>query len=571
MPTITINRRDLESLLQQSIPDGQLQELLLSAKAEIEEITGNELKLEMKDFNRPDLWSVEGIARQLQGDIGILGLPTLPVKPPSVDICVYPSVKKIRPYIACAVIKDLRLTDEHIRQLIQLQEKLDLSYGRKRQKTSIGLYDWSLIDPPIHYLLANPLKEAFIPLGFDKVLTLKEILKVHPKGKEYGWILKGLTKYPLLKDNQDRILSLPPIINSSDLGKVTTQTTEILIEVTGTSVEPVEKVLNIVTANLIDRKAAVSAVSVNYPWEVQGQKTRITPNFTPETILIDPHEVNRILGLSLTNQQILDLLAQRRLQGILQYSSSTSRSSDKKDVMIQVEIPAYRTDIMHSRDIVEEILIAYGYHNIPLEKPRLVNYGSLTPATKYLDRIREIAIGLSLQEVQTMNLTSVETSCQTMRLSPSPLVVEIANPISQQYTILRPNLLPCLLELLSENTHVTYPQKVFECGTVTSLDENDDKLVKTRWSLAIALADAASNFTEIHAYIHRILEALQENYQLKPIILPYLIKGRAGNILLEKIGSVGILGELHPEVLANWGLKVPVAVAEIDLTTLMNK
>ncbi|MEM1588498.1 MAG: phenylalanine--tRNA ligase subunit beta, partial [Candidatus Bathyarchaeia archaeon] len=95
-------------------------------------------------------------------------------------INVEPEVKHVRPYIAAALIKNVKLTSEVIKGLMHLQDKLDQTYGRKRRKTSIGLYNFDLISPPINYKLAEPEKTSFIPLGFNEKMSLKEILIKHP-------------------------------------------------------------------------------------------------------------------------------------------------------------------------------------------------------------------------------------------------------------------------------------------------------------------------------------------------------------------------------------------------------
>ena len=267
MVTITTRLDDLDELLGKKLPRDheQLNEILFSVKCElsgrIEPITDeSELQLENKDTNRPDTWSTEGIARALRGLEGLeLGLKRYKVaKKPAVEISVHKDLREIRPYIACVVAKHPKISDTIIRGLIHLQEKLDQSYGRRRRRSSIGFYDFDLIKAPLRYGVANPDEIRFVPLESTEALSLRQILETHPKGIEYGHIVKEHDKYPILLDAQGKVLSFPPIINSNDLGRVTPETKNLLVEITGTSEETVFNALTILTTALADREAEIA-------------------------------------------------------------------------------------------------------------------------------------------------------------------------------------------------------------------------------------------------------------------------------------------------------------------------
>ena len=196
----------------------RLDEILSYVKSEVKLFNKEEatLSIEIKDTNRPDLWSVEGLARGLRSYLKLeKGSREYLVKESIVDVNVDVDLKEIRPYICCSVVKDLSLTDTIIRGFMHLQEKLDQTYGRSRQKTSIGLYDFDLISPPLNYMAVAPKDFSFIPLGFEEELNLSEILEKHPKGIEYGNIVNKNLKYPLLYDSKKKILSFEIVCNGS--------------------------------------------------------------------------------------------------------------------------------------------------------------------------------------------------------------------------------------------------------------------------------------------------------------------------------------------------------------------
>src|SRR4030066_692916 len=281
MPTIEVESAELERLLGLTLHDdmSKLDEVLALVKGEVKLYDEKEgiVSVEMKDTNRPDLWSVEGLARGLQGFLNKKkGLQEYTVGKPIIEIQVDSRLQTIRPFIGCCIIKNVSLTDAIIRGLMHLQDKLDQTNGRNRQKTSIGLYDFDLITPPLQYTAVKPNEVSFVPLGFTESMSLEEILDRHPKGIEYGHIIKKHDFYPILLDAENKVLSFPPIINSNDLGKVTEETRNLLVEVTGTASETVLNTVKLVSLALIYHGGKAYAANVNYEHD---DSQVVTPSF----------------------------------------------------------------------------------------------------------------------------------------------------------------------------------------------------------------------------------------------------------------------------------------------------
>ena len=359
MPTIDVEYQELMRLLGLDLhwKMEKLDEILANVKAEVKLFNEQEgtVSIEMKDTNRPDLWSTEGLARGLRCYLGYeKGPRQYAAEKPIVDVNVDAKLFNIRPFIACAVIKNLRLTDPVIRGLMHLQDKLDKTFGRNRQKTSIGIYNFHLITPPIEYKAVNPRDVSFIPLGFDEKMGLDEILERHPKGVEYGHIVKRNPLYPMLFDSKGKVLSFPPIINSNDLGKIAEESRNLLVEVTGTQHKTVVNALNLVTAALVDRGGKAYSATIHYP-EGEGYTERevVTPDFGSRTVPLNVQYANKLLGLDLTAKRMGDLLLKAGL-GVGRVQAET----------VEVIVPFYRVDVMHQVDLVEDVAIAYGYNNI---------------------------------------------------------------------------------------------------------------------------------------------------------------------------------------------------------------
>ena len=314
MPTIDADCDELERLLGWSWQGNieKLDWLLAFVKSEVKHCNEQEgvISIELKDTNRPDLWSVEGLARSLRGFLKLeKGLRSYKVGELVAETNVNSQLSTIRPFICCSVVKDVKLTDAAIRGLMHLQDKLDQTYGRSRQKTSIGVYDYNLITPPLNYTVAKPSDISFVPLGFEEKMSLAEILLHHPKGIEYGHIVKKYNVYPILLDSNLKVLSFPPIINSNDLGRVTNETRDVLVEVTGTVHQTVLNTLNLVTLALIDQGGKAYHVLVRYPNDTSYvSKEIITPDFRSRWIDLSVSYSNKVLGLQLASEQMLECL-----------------------------------------------------------------------------------------------------------------------------------------------------------------------------------------------------------------------------------------------------------------------
>ena len=572
MPTIDIEYQELEQLIgkewtreQLGNPENKetfekLDEYLSYVKGEVKDYNTCDgiLSIEMKDTSRADLWSAEGLARGLRCYLGLeKGLRQYVAGKSAVEVNVNSKLFNIRPFICCSVLKDVHLSDIIIRGIMHLQDKLDKTYGRNRQKTSIGIYNFDLIKPPIDYTAVKPADVSFVPLGFTEKMSLDEILDRHPKGMEYGQIVKKNPLYPMLFDSEGKVLSFPPIINSNDLGKITEESRNLLVEVTGTSHKTVLNTLNLVTAALIDRGGKAYGATIHYPEssEYPHQKV-VTPDFSSRCILLSVEYTNKLLGLKLSSKQISELLLTAGL-GI----GKTQADS------VEVLVPCYRVDVMHQVDLIEDVAIAYGYNNIELLWRELPTTGRAKPTQQLIDVARELMVGLGYQEILTYTLTNQESLFDKMHTEKTK-IVELANPKLVTMTCLRNWLLPSLMEFFSNNQSTEFPQKIFELGKITI--PNEDKETKTQdeeW-LCAATAHPNSNFSEIKSSLDAFFSNLGVNWQIKETVHPSFIEGRVGKVTVSDV-DVGVVGEVNPLVLEAWKLENPVAAFEINFQKIL--
>jgi phenylalanyl-tRNA synthetase beta chain len=562
MPTIDIDYTELERLLNLKL-NGDMEELdniLAFVKAEVKALNEKEdsISIEMKDTARADLWSVEGLCRALQGYLNqTKGFKQYSVGKSAIEVNVDAQLYNIRPYICCSVIKGIHLSNNVIKGIMHLQDKLDQTNGRNREKTSIGIYNLDLIKVPIRYTAVKPADVSFVPLGFTEKMGLDEILERHPKGIAYGQIVKKNPLYPMLFDSEGKVLSFPPIINSNDLGKITEESRNLLVEVTGTLHKTVLNTLNLVTLALIDRGGKAYSATVHYPQKSNyTEDTVFTPNFDNKPFELSVEDTNRLLGLKLNSTEIGDLLLTAGL-GVKNIS----------DEEVTVLVPCYRVDVMHQVDIIEDVAIAYGYNNIEPTWRELATTGKAKPDQRYIDVARELMVGLSYQETLNTTLTNSETLFKKMNTEPSK-IIELANPKIATMTCLRSRLLSSLMEFLSVNQSVEFPQKIFELGKVTLLDENKETRTRDEDWIAAVITHPNANFNEIKSVLDSFMGNFGVEWQIEVTTHPSFIEGRVGKVIVKGV-EIGVVGEVNPLVLEAWKLENPAAAFELAFQSIL--
>jgi phenylalanyl-tRNA synthetase beta chain len=571
MPTITIFKQDLEGLLAapgeppQPITMEQLEESLMLVKGELkgQNPDTGELRIELQDSNRPDLWCCEGIARQIRvkrlGSLPKYDFLTAKLKSPK-QLHVAPGLEKVRPYVAACTATGYLVTQEGLAQLIQTQEKLAEMFGRKRRTVSIGLYRLKAIEFPVTYDLVNPDETSFTPLGMDTVMTLGEILLVHPKGLEFGAILSGQARLPFLCDANRQALSFPPIINSREAGEVRVGDDALFVEVTGTDLLMVILTLNIFAANLADRGAVIEPIEVRYPYKTALGQGVMTPQDLDKSRKLSIGTIEQALGQALGVHEVSKALT------AYGYEITT------KGKNVTATLPFYRQDLMHAMDVVEDVAISRGYGDFLPVMPSQFTVGGLSRIEEVSDRMRALMVGMGFQEIISNILGSPQDLRDAMRLAGTEWgqLVEVDNVMSQNFAALRQWMLPSLLRVEAASNRAFYPHRLFEAGEVARRDPSQTLGSRTITVLGGMIAHADAHFSEAHSCLETLFYYVSQAYSLEPIQHPSFLDGRVGGILSEG-KQIGVIGELHPEVLERWQIGVPVVAFEIDLSELAER
>lgn len=522
---------------------------------------------------RPDMFDPAGLARTLRGYLGeYLGPVKYELAEPSITVEVQaelenPANPLHRP-IRCAVVRGVQLDEDRIKVLMKLQENLHWAMGRDRKRASIGVYDLATFDATrgVTYRLVIPEGLRFVPLGKSEEMTPREVLEKHPKGVSYAHLLAERTQYPLLgsyrADGSEVVMAFIPIINSEET-RVTQSSKDLFVDVTGVEERLVEKILNTVVTSLLELCPGSKAerVTISAP----GKEPYQTPDLTPQEVEFDTSLPARRIGIDVDAVRVKELLA-RMGHGV---------KDGEDDGKVTVEVPAYRNDILHPVDLVEDVAIAYGYHNIVPSLVPTFTVGVETARSALMNRVRQALCGLGYSEVLTLILSNEADQFEKLRRKNVDRHVLVSHPISIEQTLIRTSLIPGLLDTFSVNTDHPLPQRIFEVGRISLLDETEEVGAREHLRVAAAVIGSRADFTEVKAVAESLVRELgfQGELTCRPIAesestADTFIPGR-GAALAHGEQALVEFGELHPQVLESFGLAYPVALLEMDLEVLL--
>ena len=540
MPVIALYYSRLQKLVGK-VSKKQISESLPFLGLDIESEDEKTVRVEYSP-NRPDYSTDFGIALGLQGLLGIkTGAIKLKIKKSNqYKINATPSVSKIRPYVTGIIAKNGKINGDVLEQLIQMQEDLHMGIGRKRKKSSIGIHDLNKISFPLLYTTTTR-NHNFVPLNSEKELSVSEIIRDTQTGKDYGNLLGQSTQIPIIVDSNKKTVSFPPIINAA-ITTVTTKTKHLFVEVTGINKDDAEDMLSVVATILQSAGFALERI------QISGAKNS-SPKLQEKKMVVNSSLINQTLGLNLTTSKIISSLKKSRLDAV-------SRGKN-----IVCTIPAYRFDIFGPMDLVEEVALGYGIQNFEPTVSPSQTIGQTNPVSLQLKSLDQVMIGLGFLEALNSSLSSKRV-LYDMTNRDSKKIISVLDSKSQEHTILRDFIFPGLIENLSRNIHASYPQKIFETGSIFNLDNP----VSEKTNLAVVSAHKDANFTEIKSVLETALKiGFGIQIETKTAINPSFKNGHCANVIFNK-NIIGIIGEIDSQIIDDYKIRVPVVGFEISLS-----
>ncbi len=510
---------------------------------------------------RPDLFDAGGLARALRGYLGReTGLKDYAAGEPAWRVEVDarladPRFK--RPLIQCAIIRNITIDDETLRAIMKLQENLHWALCRDRKFASLGAYDLATLAGPVSYTLVPRDDFRFTPLfwGSKEPVSPGVMLAEHPKGQAYAHLVAGLELLPALIDAKGQVLSLPPVINSDET-KVTTRTRELFLDVTGSNLPVVTKALAILVTSIAELdpsgQARIERVEIKH-----YDRTEVTPALALEEFTVDPARAARTLGLELARADCAALLEKMR-HGV---------ADPGGDAPLTVRVAAYRNDIMHEADLIEDIAIAYGYHNITPTLVPTFTPGRALPQSQRTRLAAQALTGLGFMEALSLVLTNERDHYERLRRPVPERRATVANPASVEQTMLREHLYSPLLAALARNTDHPLPQRIFEAGDVVTYAgvPADQPRPQERRLVAAALCAVRAGYALGRSVLDALLYELKLAGDYRAADNPSAIPGRAAQVVDADGRVLAEVFEVHPEVLEQWKIGNPVVLLSLDL------
>ena len=569
MPKIEVNEKLFFNAIGRKYSYDDLEAVFPCAKAELDEKPDMSqsddervIKIELNDTNRPDLWSLNGVARQIKIHEGGKTVDYMKIMSNKGNnnyedrvVNVDPELKDIRPYMVAFMIAGKAIDDAMLKDIIQTQEKLAWNFGRKRKSISMGVYRVDQIKFPVSYHAVDPDKTSFVPLQCEAPMTCRQILTDHPKGKDFGWILQDMKKFPLLSDAKDEVLSMAPIINSATLGAVQVGDKDLMVELTGDNIENLILSANIVACDFADQGYEIKPILVKHPYDTDLGKDIMVPYYFQKTTKTTLKAVNKLLGSDFDMPKVVDALT--RMGSTVQVNGEE----------ITLSPAPYRNDFLHEVDIIEDVMIGCNVSAFEPRTPQDFTIGRLLPLTEFSRKAKTLMVGLGYQEMIFNYVGSKKDYIDNMLIDGSK-VIEIANPMSENYQFIRPEILSSLCRAESGSANAMYPHKIFEIGKVAYLKEDENTGTITRQHLGFLTAAADANFNTLASEVSSLVYFLDHEYTVVESNDPRFITGRQAALMVNG-KQAGVFGEVHPQVLENWGITTPCAAGELDLETLM--
>jgi phenylalanyl-tRNA synthetase beta chain len=608
MPTVEIDPDELRTLTgHDEKDDEELIEDLFALGLEYEgETEEGELELEFGP-DRLDRLSVEGVARSLRyqyGDDRGVYLPTTNDAEWTIRV---EEVPPERPYVTGAVVRGIDLDEAALESLIQLQEKLHATMGRRRRKGAIGIHDLAMLkgeslaapedtsepaDPSqphdtatgtggkaVRYTGIAPEGDTFVPLDADAEMSPRDVLEEHPIGDDYADLVADYASMPAIYDEVG-LFSFPPVINGKRT-EVDTGSRELFVEMTGTDQWTVDRMLNIVCYALDARGARIEDVRVEYPDRdiyrdaelVEPGASLVRPDLSTKTKTVAHDRIETMLGVDLGTDEVVDLLERSGLDAAVEEGAAADGGTDGEAATYDATIPPYRVDVYHPLDVVDDVGRAYGFDDLEPRYPDVSTVGGRHERSRHEEAVRETLVGLGFEDLENFHLIGEADTYDRMGVGEGDDALgggrpaRIKNPYSDEFAIFRTWELPSLLMLLENNTHRAYPQDVAEVGVVAERDDDENTGLAERTHVAGALARTEASYEDARGRLQVLARAFDVELETPPTEHPTFVDGRAAEVVLDG-ESVGVVGEVDPEVLVEHDLEVPVSAFEFAAAAL---
>ncbi|KEG11886.1 putative target of rapamycin kinase (TOR) kinase 3 [Trypanosoma grayi] len=624
MPTLAVARDYLFSLIGKKYTEEQFEDICFEFGVELDDVTSEREMFrreqgvtasatkvkELSDeviykidtpANRYDLQCTEGMAAALKVFLGLMPVPCFGLlhrANPLYKMTVQKSVRDVRAYVVCAVLKNIRFNERSYRSFIDFQEKLHSGLARRRTLASVGTHDLDKINHnEFIYTLLPKENIRFVPLNQKGRMLdcsgdgLAEFYKEDRNISKHIPLISNLAHYPVVMDGKSRnILSLPPIINS-DLSCISQETKNIFIECTAPDHYKASVLVNQIVcafSSYCEEPFTVEAVQVDYEEAApDGTTSEVTPILDPAVVSVRVPKVERLIGIKLDSPQQCGKLLERMLHRVQKVEND----------VVTVEVPPTRPDVLGPTDLMEDVAIAYGYDNIKYVECTTRGDVTQQPVSKLGHLLRIEMANAGYTELLTFSLCSRDDAFTRLNREDNDTAVHIANPQTMEFQVCRPSLMPGILKTLHANKSHPLPLRFFECADVVLIDNETNfppavtpaseyprcGARNQRHVAALHCCSESSGFEDIHGLVEFVMVKLgvrrkgdesaeadgnEDTYTLEKGVDGAFFPGRCMDIFLQRKGQkirLGSFGVVHPNTLKAYDIPFPCSFMEMNI------
>lgn len=279
-----------------------------------------------------------------------------------------------------------------------------------------------------------------------------------------------------------------------------------------------------------------------------------------ETHQVRVSRINALLGTQMSIDEMADIFERLEMK------------VKQKDDDLYIQPPTVRMDLKEEIDYVEEAARIYGYDQLEVTVPKGNVQGGKNDEQSMEGLLKETLIALGLNEIQTYSFVSpkgvdmINASKRIMKTN----FVKLINPLGEENSVMRTTLIPNMLEVLVRNYNRNIPEAAaFELGKI--FIASDEILPKEYKSLVLGMYGEKNDFYRLKGIIESMLEkiGIKESEYVPELNDQTFHPGRCANILY-KDTYLGIIGEAHPDVAENYGIKARLYICEMGFESLLS-
>ncbi|RDY25598.1 phenylalanine--tRNA ligase subunit beta [Romboutsia weinsteinii] len=537
---------------------------------DVKEVLGiNDALIEFElTSNRPDCRSMVGIAREAAVTIGQkLKYPEITVKEDGEEINFDIKIENedlCRRY-AARMIKDVKIGPS--------------PYWMQRKLIEAGVRPISNIVDITNYVMLE-LGQPLHAFDLNDVSTGKIVVKNAQEGEKFTTlddVERTLNKDMLVITNGEKAVALAGVMGGLN-SEIKENTTCVLLESANFKSENIRatsKKLGLRTEasaryekgidpNLVEdavNRAAQLIEMLGAGTVLKGIVDEYPSKPETKKLVVNPQRINRLLGIDVPMDQFVGILESLEFKCDLQ-------GSDK----LEIEIPSFRLDMEQDADVFEEIARIYGFENIPsAQLEGNATAGVKTPKQKFMDNIKNTGVAIGLNEILTYSFVSPKgvDKIKLPENDPKRECVKLLNPLGEETSVMRTTMMPSMLEVLSTNiSHKVDKVAAFECGH--TFTPQAGLPVETN-HLCVGMYGKEVDFFALKGSLETILDSVGfKEYEIVPETNNSTFHpGRCAKIVYNDM-YIGIFGELHPDVIENYGLGQRTYLSELDLDLIFD-